>query len=110
MADNNFFFKVLAELSDTEYFTFLFFSPLTVKKLPDSEVPLWMWLKLMPGAARHWPGSERRQQERAWDQDYRIPWAWWLEWGQVQYISEWGKEAARQDSFEPSNSTYKCAS
>ena len=28
MADNNFFFKVLAELSDTEYFTFYFF-PLT---------------------------------------------------------------------------------
>ena len=29
MADNNFFFKVLAELSDTEYFTFLFYFPLT---------------------------------------------------------------------------------
>ena len=29
MADNNFFFKVLAELSDTEYFKFLFFFPLT---------------------------------------------------------------------------------
>ena len=28
MADNNFVFKVLAELSDTEYFTFHFF-PLT---------------------------------------------------------------------------------
>ena len=28
MADNNFFFKVLAELSDTEYFTFLLFFPL----------------------------------------------------------------------------------
>ena len=26
MTDNNLFFKVLAELSDTEYFTFLFFS------------------------------------------------------------------------------------
>ena len=25
MADNNLFFKVLAALSDTEYFTFLFF-------------------------------------------------------------------------------------
>ena len=29
MADNIFFFKVLAELSDTEYFNFLFFFPLT---------------------------------------------------------------------------------
>ena len=26
LADNNFFFKVLAELSDTEYFTFFIFS------------------------------------------------------------------------------------
>ena len=30
MADNNFFFKVLAELSDTEYFTFKKKFPLTV--------------------------------------------------------------------------------
>ena len=29
MADNNLFFIVLAELSDTENFTFLFFFPLT---------------------------------------------------------------------------------
>ena len=29
MADNNLSFKVLAELSDTEYFTFLIFFPLT---------------------------------------------------------------------------------
>ena len=29
MTDNNFFFKVLAELGDTEYFTFLFIFPLT---------------------------------------------------------------------------------
>ena len=28
MADNNLFFKVLAQLSDTEYFTFFFLPPL----------------------------------------------------------------------------------
>ena len=30
MADNNFFFKVLAELSDTEYFILLFFSTMKI--------------------------------------------------------------------------------
>ena len=33
MADNNCFFKVLAELSDTEYFTFLFYFPLRKTKI-----------------------------------------------------------------------------
>ena len=53
MTDNIFFFKVLAELSDTEYFTFLFLFPLTggVRPLVENSTIFFIFVETLPYTA-----------------------------------------------------------